>query len=171
MEVSAKRLRHAFALYQVPYSMIQHTPTYSSQKTAAAMHVPGKEMAKAVLLEGDGNTYLAVLPASYHVDLERFGKVAGEPVRLAGEEKIRELFPDCELGAIPPFGRLYGVPVYVDVWLALDREIVFPAGSHSNAVRMSYEDFESLARPEVCSFATKDGSRPTAPGRQERRRA
>ncbi len=171
MEVSATRLRHALALYRVPFAMIQHAPTYSSQKTAAAMHVPGKEMAKAVLLEGNGNTYLAVLPASHHVDLDRFALVAGEPVRLASEDKIRELFPDCDLGAIPPFGRLYGVPVYVDVWLALDREIVFPAGSHSNAVRMTYQDFENLARPEICSFAAKDGSRSAAERKQGRKRA
>lgn len=171
MQIPATRLRHALALYRLPYSMIQHRPTYSSQKTAAAMHVPGKELAKAVLLEGNGNTYLAVLPASHHVDLDRFSAMAGEPVHLASEEKIRELFPDCELGAIPPFGRLYGVPVYVDVWLALDREIVFPAGSHSNAVRMAYQDFESLARPEVCSFAAKEGSHRTAAVRQGRKHA
>lgn len=159
MQVSATRLRHVLALYRVPYAMISHEPAFSSQMTAATMHVPGKEMAKAVVLEGKGQCYLAVLPASHHVDLNRFSEVVCEPVRLANEDKIRELFPDCEPGAIPPFGRLYGVPVYVDVSLALDQEIVFPAGTRDAAVRMTYEDFEGLARPEICSFASKETAR------------
>jgi Ala-tRNA(Pro) deacylase len=169
MQVCPNRLRRVFALYRVPYSVIQHAPAYSSQVAAATMHVPGKEMAKAVVLQGNGQSYLAVLPASHHVDLNRFSEIAGEPVTLASEEKIRELFPDCELGAIPPFGRLYGVPVYVDVSLALDREIIFPAGTHREAVRMSYQDFESLTRPEVCSFANKDGGRHRAAVRKRGR--
>jgi len=158
MQVCSTRLQHFLKLYRVPYTLIQHAPTFSSQMTAAAMHIPGKEMAKAVVLEGRAQKYLAVLPASYHVDLGRFAEIVGEPVHLASETTIRELFPDCELGAIPPFGRLYGVPVFLDVALAVGREVVFPAGSHSDAVRMSYQDFEELARPEVCSFAVKDTS-------------
>lgn len=169
MQVCSTRLQHFLRLYRVPYSIIQHAPAYSSQMAAAAMHIPGKEMAKAVVLEGRDQSYLAVLPASYHVDLARMAEVVGESVHLASEDKIRELFPDCELGAIPPFGRLYGVPVYVDVSLALDREIVFPAGTHREAVRMSYQDFESLARPEVCSFANKDGGRRRAAVRKRGR--
>lgn len=161
MQVCSTRLQHFLKLYRVPYSLIQHAPVFSSQMAAAAMHIPGKEMAKTVILEGRAQSYLAVLPASYRVDLDRMAEVVGEPVRLASEDKIRELFPDCELGAIPPFGRLYGVPVYLDVTLAVGQEIVFPAGSHSDALRMSYQDFEDLARPEICSFAVKDtGLRP-----------
>jgi Ala-tRNA(Pro) deacylase len=162
MQVSSTRLQHFLKLYRVSYSLIQHAPAFSSQVAAAAMHIPGREMAKTVVLQGRAQPYLAVLPASYHVDLERMAEVVGETVRLASEDKIRELFPDCELGAIPPFGRLYGVPVYMDVTLAVGREIVFPAGSHSDALRMNYQDFEDLARPEVCSFAVKDAG--TGPG-------
>jgi Ala-tRNA(Pro) deacylase len=163
MQVSSTRLQHFLRLYRVSYSLIQHAPVFSSQMAAAAMHIPGKEMAKTVVLEGRAQSYLVVLPASYHVDLYRMGEIVGEAVHLAPEDKIRELFPDCELGAIPPFGRLYGVPVYMDVALAIGREIVFPAGSHSDALRMNYQDFEDLARPEICSFAVKDtGLHPVA---------
>lgn len=114
-------------------------------------------MAKTVVLEGASETYLAVLPAPYQVDLKRFAEIVGEPVQLATEERIRDLFPDCELGAIPPFGRLYGVNTYIDRTLTGDREFVFPAGGHSDALRMNYKDFEGLAQPEVCSFAVKSG--------------
>lgn len=172
MQACSDRLRHAFALYRIPYATIHHTPTFSSQMTAAAVHVPGQEMAKTVVLEGKGQSYLAVLPASYRVDLDRFSQVVGEPVHLATEEKIRDLFPDCELGAIPPFGPLYGVPVFVDVSLALDREIVFAAGTHCDAVRMNYQDFESLSRPEVCSFGVRqEGRRRGAVPKQGRKHA
>lgn len=153
MQVALNRLQHFLKLYRVPYSMIPHTPTFSSQKTAAAMHIPGRSVAKAVVLQGQSKIYLAVLPACFRVDLERFAKIVGEPVRLASEAKIRDLFPDCELGAIPPLGRLYGLQTYVDITLAGDREIVFPAGDHSDALRMSYPDFRDLAQPELCSFA------------------
>jgi Ala-tRNA(Pro) deacylase len=153
MPISSTRLKHFLGLYQVPYTFIKHPPAYSSQVAAATMHVPGKELAKTVILVGKTQAYVAVLPASSHVDLDKFAEIVGEPVSLAKEAKITDLFPDCELGAIPPFGRLYGLPVYVDVELAADEEIVFPAGTLSDAIRMRYEDFAGLARPEVASFA------------------
>lgn len=169
MQSGSTRLEHFLKLYRVPYSLIPHAPTFRSQMAAAALHVPGRMVAKAVVLSGAAQSYLAVLPASYHVDLDRMSDLVGEPVRLAPEARIRELFPDCELGAIPPFGRLYGVPVYVDVTLAVVREIVFPAGSHRDALRMSFQDFEALARPEVCSFAIKDAGLRSVPAREKGR--
>lgn len=166
MSISSTRLGNALAEHHIAYSTIHHAPTFSSQAAAAAMHVPGKELAKSVVLEGAGRTYLAVLPASYQVDLERFSAIVSRSVHLASEERIRELFPDCDLGAIPPLGELYGLPVYVDVSLALDSEIVFPAGTHCDSVRMSYRDFEALARPEVCAFGTRaEGRHPKAGGK------
>lgn len=153
MPVSSTRLNHFLNLYQVPFSLIKHAPAYSSQVAAATMQIPGKEVAKTVVLVGKSQSYLAVLPASSRVDLRKFSEVVGEPVSLASEDKIADLFPDCELGAIPPFGRLYGVPVYVDTSLAEEGEIIFPAGSPSDAVRMKYADFAGLARPEQASFA------------------
>jgi Ala-tRNA(Pro) deacylase len=155
MPVTSTRLKHFLSLYQVPYSLIKHAPAYSSQVAAATMHVPGKDLAKTVVLVGKSQSYLAVLPASHYVDLDRFADTVGEPVSLAAETKIADLFPDCELGAIPPFGRLYGLPVYVDVALAGEEEIIFPAGTLSDAIRMRYEDFAGLARPEVASFAKR----------------
>ncbi len=164
MSFSSNRLENALALHRMAYSIIHHVPTFSSQTAAAAMHVPGKELAKSVVLEGKGRTYLAVLPASHQVDFVLFNAIVGERVRLASEAKIRELFPDCDLGAIPPLGELYGLPVYVDVSLALDREIVFPAGTRCDSVRMTYHDFETLARPEVCAFGLKPEGRHSKPG-------
>jgi Ala-tRNA(Pro) deacylase len=98
---------------------------------------------------------LAVLPASYHVNLKKLGEILGKPVRLATEDEFAGLFPDCELGAMPPFGVLYGLPVVADKVLAEDEEIVFNAGTHRDAIRMRFEDFEKLAKPQLASFAEK----------------
>jgi Ala-tRNA(Pro) deacylase len=150
--VCSPRLKHFLGLYQVPYELVEHEPAYNSQRGAEATHVPGKTWAKSVVLRGMEKTYLAVLPADHQVDLYRFSRLVGEPVRLATEREIADMFPDCELGAVPPFGRLYGLPVYVDVSLASSEQIAFPAGTHRDSVLMRFEDFEGLALPEVCSF-------------------
>jgi len=112
-------------------------------------------MAKTVVLragERGRETILAVLPGPKHVNLEKLTAALGKPVRLATELEFSELFPDCELGAMPPFGLLYDLPVYVDESLARDREIFFNAGTHRDAVRMNYEDFARLAKPTMCKF-------------------
>jgi Ala-tRNA(Pro) deacylase len=166
MQVRSNRLQDFLKQHPAPYTLVPHAPTFSSQATAAKIHISGADMAKTVVLQGQSQTYLAVLPASRYVDLSRFGKIVGEAVRLATEEHIRGLFPDCELGAIPPFGKLYGVRTYVDESLTGDREIVFTAGGHSDAMRMNYRDFQGLSQPEICSFATAGGRQPpktTAP--------
>lgn len=160
MHVSSSRLQHFLNMNRVPHSVIEHAPAFRSQLAAAAMHVPGRRMAKTVILQGQSQSYLAVLPACYQVDMERFAKAVGEPVKLASEQRIRELFPDCELGAIPPFGRLYGVDTYVDESLTGEEEIVFPSGSQSDAMRISYRDFQDLAEAEVHSFAAMPRTRP-----------
>jgi Ala-tRNA(Pro) deacylase len=108
-----------------------------------------------VVVQAGKDYYLIVLPASYHVNPGRLAQVIGRPVRLATEPEFASLFPDCELGAMPPLGELYDLPVYVDESLAADKEIVFNAGTHRDAIRMNYEDFVSLARPTVCSIAAK----------------
>jgi Ala-tRNA(Pro) deacylase len=96
-----------------------------------------------------------VLPATYRISLKKLGAVVGKTLRLATEHEFGSLFPDCELGAMPPFGQLYGLPVYVDEALAADEEIVFNAGTHREAIRMRYADYCGLAKPSVCSFAEK----------------
>lgn len=117
------------------------------------MHVPGKDVAKPVVLRAGEKTLLAVLPASHHVNLNKLASIVGSDVRLATKSECYGLFPDCEPGAVPPFGQLYGLPVYLDEVLADDPEISFNVGTHSDAVRMSNTDCVHLAKPQICSFA------------------
>jgi Ala-tRNA(Pro) deacylase len=119
------------------------------------MHIPGKEMAKVVVVYAGEQPVLAVLPSSYHVSLKKLAAAAGTPVRLAEKQECTALFPDCEPGAVPPFGELYGLPVYLDEALAEDPEIVFNAGTLCNAIRMGNLDFVRIAKPRICSFAEK----------------
>ncbi|MCL6481021.1 MAG: YbaK/EbsC family protein [Firmicutes bacterium] len=154
MTVSA-RLKELLDKNKVRYTTMTHSPAYTAQAAAATLHVPGKELAKTVVVKAGEEMVLAVLPASYHVNLKKLGEVLGRPVRLAAEDEFASLFPDCELGAMPPFGVLYGLTVVVDRVLAEDEEIVFNAGSHRDAIRMRFEDFERLAQPKLASFAEK----------------
>ena len=139
----------------VKFSMIFHAPTESAQMSAYTMHVPGKEVAKAVALQAGNREILAVLPASYRINFEKLSTIVGANVRLMDEEAYSELFPDCERGVIPAFGELYGVPVYLDEALAEDPEIILSAGTHHDSVRLGNVDFMHLAEPQVCSFAEK----------------
>jgi Ala-tRNA(Pro) deacylase len=152
MTVSA-RLKHLLDENHVNYSLMPHMKAYTAQAAAAVMHVPGSEIAKTVVLHAGHDLVLAVLPATHHVNLKRMGDILGTPVSLASEADFVSHFPDCEPGAMPPFGRLYGMRVYVDVTLAEDDEIVFEAGSHREAMRLHYADFERLAEPVTIDFA------------------
>lgn len=154
MTVSA-RLKTYLDENNVKYTLMSHSPAYTAQAAAATMHVPGKELAKTVVLAAGEERMLAVLPASYHVDLKKMSALVGKPVRLATEQEFIGLFPDCELGAMPPFGNMYHLPVYVDVSLEADEEIVFNAGTHRDAIRMKYADFARLVKPTVAQFAIK----------------
>src|SRR6266849_607962 len=140
---------------QIPYSVMTHTTTYTAQGAAATMRISGKELAKTVVLWTGEEMILAVRPAPKHV---RHYKLAAEvemSLRLATAQEFSSLFPDCELGAMPPFGSLYNLPVYVDESLAADEAIVFNAGTHRDAIRMRYDDFVRVAKPRVCSFVQK----------------
>src|SRR5262249_27109288 len=118
------------------------------------LHVPGKEMAKTVLLRSDRGYVLAVLPATHRVNLDEIrAKLELTDVELAGEGEMGRIFPDCELGAIPPFGSFYHLPTLVDESLAEDDEIVFEAGTHEEAIRMSYKDYEEIEHPVKGRFA------------------
>lgn len=154
MPISA-RIKNHLEENKIPYSPLTHPSAYTSQGAAAVMHVPGGEVAKTVVVEAGKDYYLAVLPASYHVIPGKLAHMIGRPVRLAAESEFSNLFPDCELGAMPPLGELYSLPVYVDESLAADKEIIFNAGTHRDAIRMNFDDFVRLSRPTVCSFAAK----------------
>jgi len=150
-----QRLESHLNAKHVRFSMIFHPPTDSAQMSAAAMHLPGKEVAKAVALQAGNREILAVLPASYRINFEKLSAITGADVRLMDEERYSELFPDCERGVIPAFGELYGVPVYLDEALAEDPEIILSAGTYHDSVLMGNVDFVHLAEPQVCSFAEK----------------
>ena len=155
MSVSAK-LRDYLDQNNIKYTLITHSKGYTAQELAAIMHVPGKEMAKIVILKIDGRFAMAVIPAPHKIDFERFKVATGiKEVALASEKEFQNLFPDCEVGAMPPFGNLYGLPVYVAQPLKEDKEIVFNAGSHTEAIRMQYGDFERLVNPTVIDYTSE----------------
>jgi Ala-tRNA(Pro) deacylase len=142
--------------HHIRYVVISHSKAYTAQGIAAIAHIRGQELAKTVIVKLDGALAMAVLPASYQVDLLALKKVAGvRDAALASEREFKQHFPDCETGAMPPFGNLYGIPVYVDKTLARDKEIAFNAGTHLELIRMEYEDFARLAEPEVLEFSTR----------------
>jgi Ala-tRNA(Pro) deacylase len=137
----------------VNFSVVEHSTAYTAQEEAAATHVPAREWAKAVVCLVDDQPTLAVLPADHLVDLDRFREACGaRSVRLASEAELRPFYPDCEVGAMPPLGPLYKQPVVVDRSLTSDPEILFNAGSHREAIRMRYLDFEKLVKPTVADF-------------------
>lgn len=140
----------------VAYTVFQHAPAFTAQEEAAVTHVPGRNWAKAVVCFADGEPVQAVVAADREVDLDRLADVArAHEMRLADESELRWLYPDCELGAMPPFGPLYKQPVFVDEALTHDEEIVFNAGTHSDAVCMRYADFAAITRPTVGRFAER----------------
>jgi len=137
----------------VPYEVLTHREAYRASELAQVLHVPGKELAKVVILKVGERFVMTVLPANWKVDCRRIGEIIHVyPVRLATEEECQRLFPDCELGAIPPFGNLYGLEVYVDRAFTADEEIVFPAGTRYQAVKLRYQDFARLVGPSVAEF-------------------
>ncbi|RMF61567.1 MAG: deacylase [Calditrichaeota bacterium] len=153
----ARKLKEFLDNEKVRYISIIHSPAYTAQEIAAIAHIPGKELAKTVIIKMDGRLTMAVLPASYHVDLEKLKAISGaNTVELATEEEFQEYFPDCEVGAMPPFGNLYDLPVFVADVLREDEEIVFNAGTHSELMRLAYNDFEQLVKPIVGGFAVRN---------------
>ena len=144
---------------KVRYTTMQHSVAYTAQEIAALAHIPGKELAKTVIVRVDGELAMAVVPASLQVDVERLKEAfAAKDVRLAEESDFSANFPDCERGAMPPFGNLYGMPVYVAEALAEDEEIAFNAGTHRDLIRMRYADFERLVQPKKAKFGARAGA-------------
>jgi Ala-tRNA(Pro) deacylase len=138
----------------VSFEVLTHSVAYTAQEVAAIQHTPGRQLAKVVLVDADGGLVMLVLPADCRVHFPKAKAVLGaSKVRLAREEEFGGTFTDCEVGAMPPFGNLYGVPVYVESSLSEAREIVFKVGSHSTSMKMKFSDYERLAHPEIAEFA------------------
>lgn len=139
----------------IKYVRIEHSPAFTMQEVAASVHYPGNQMAKTVVVDLDGQMAMAVLPANQRIIGEDLREVTGsERVKFASELEFKGRFPDCEIGAIPPFGNLYNMDVYIVDALTRNEEIAFNAGSHTEIIKMSYADFARLVRPKVTVFTT-----------------
>ncbi len=148
-----QRLKRFLDQHRVKYVTVSHSTAYTAQEIAASAHVKGKELAKTVMIKIDGEMVMTVLPASFQVDLYMLMDVfEAENVELATEDEFKGLFGECELGAMPPFGNLYGLDVYVARELVEDDEIAFNAGSHTELVKLAYEDYARLVQPRVLDF-------------------
>jgi Ala-tRNA(Pro) deacylase len=151
----AKKLKSFLDERKVKYYTIAHSPAYTAAEVAASAHISGRVLAKTVMIVVDGAMAMAVLPANHRVLLDDLCELTGtDDVRLAREEEFKDLFPDCELGAMPPFGNLYDMSVYVSADLADEAEIAFNAGTHTDIISMGYHDFDRLVRPKVANFTT-----------------
>jgi len=152
--MSITKVRAFLDSHHVKYVVVGHSPAYTAQEIASLAHITGKEMAKTVMVKIDGKMAMAVLPASYKVDFESLRQSLGAAkVELAHETEFKHLFPDCEVGAMPPFGNLYDLPVYVADRLTEDEEIAFNSGSLTELFSMKYTDFQYLVQPTVIKFA------------------
>lgn len=152
--MTAQRLKDFLDRNGVKYVSIAHSPAYTAREIAQAAHIPGKDLAKTVMVKIDGRMAMAVMPSSQKLDPALLKQAGGaKRVVLAHEPEFEERFPGCEVGAMPPFGNLYGMEVFVAETLAADEEIAFNAGSHTELVRMAYKDFERLVQPKVARIS------------------
>ena len=148
-----QKLKQFLDAQRVKYACISHSPAYTASEIAQSAHIPGRELAKVVMVTLDGRMAMSVLPANRKVDLNLLREAAGaDEAKLATEEEFRLRFPDCETGAMPPFGNLYGMEVFVSEQLAKDDHIAFNAGTHTEVMRLAYADFARLVRPKVARF-------------------
>jgi Ala-tRNA(Pro) deacylase len=139
----------------ISYEILKHPQAFTAQEVAATVHVTGKEIAKTVVVNADGKYVMAVIPAPHKVSLRLLKELLGtKEVRLASEEELAQLFPDCEIGAMPPFGNLYNMPVYISTALKDRKEVIFNACTHTEVMRISYADFERLVQPRVGEIST-----------------
>jgi Ala-tRNA(Pro) deacylase len=149
-----RRLKDYLDENKIKYVKITHSSAYTAQEIAASVHIPGKELAKTVIVRVNDGFAIVVLPASRKINFDRLKSVIGNnEIRLAQEDEFKGLFPDCEVGAMPPFGNLYDLPVYVASALTDDKEIAFNAGTHTDVIKVSYSDFEKLVKPTIGTFS------------------
>ena len=155
----AQKLKQFLDSHDVRYVSIKHSEAYTAQEIAAKAHVPGKQLAKTVMIKIDKQIAMAVLPAPERVNFERLKEYTGaKQVELATEREFEELFPDCKPGSMPPFGNLYDMDVYAAKSLAEEMEIAFCAGSHTELIRLPFKDFERLVGPKVLDISWKPHS-------------
>jgi Ala-tRNA(Pro) deacylase len=153
----AQKLKRMLDQRSIKYLSINHSPAYTARETAASTFVPRREFAKTIIVDVDGEKVMAVLTASRHVDLEALRKLAGgKEARLASEDEFEELFPDCEIGAMPPFGSLYATRIFVDEMVTEVDDLCFNAGSHEQILRMDCSDYLNLEQPVVGPFAIEE---------------
>ena len=151
----SKKLKDFLDSKNIKYVTIEHSRAYTANEIAATAHIPGKELAKTVMVKIDGKMTMTVLPAYCKINFELLQEAAGASnVELSSEQEFKDMFPGCEIGAMPPFGNLYGMEVLVDKSLCEDEEIAFNAGSHTELIRLSYKDFEGLVKPKVVKFSS-----------------
>ena len=150
----AQKLRKFLDENRIRYATIAHSPAYTAQEIAQTAHISGREVAKTVIAEADGRLVMAVVPATHKVDTALLQKAIGaDTLKVVHEKDFRDAFPGCELGAMPPFGNLWDMPVYVDEMLAEDEAIAFNAGSHTELMQMRFDDFERLVKPKIVAMA------------------
>ncbi|MCP4639318.1 MAG: YbaK/EbsC family protein [bacterium] len=148
-----RKLKEFLDGQQIHYTSIMHAESYTAQRTAQCAHVPGRDMAKTVIVRIDGQVCMVVVPAPCHVNLDKLRELtSAESVALATENEFHIMFPDCETGAMPPFGNLYGMDVYVQRDLADEEEIAFNAGTHTEVIQVGYDDFERMTHPHMGDF-------------------
>jgi Ala-tRNA(Pro) deacylase len=151
-----RKLKEFLQGRNIKYVTISHSQAFTAQEIAATAHIPGKQLAKTVMVKIDGTMATAVLPASHRVDFDQLKKATGaKRVELATEQEFKDLFPECEIGAMPPFGNLYGMQVFVAESLTEAEDIAFNEGSHTELIKMSYKDFETHVKPKVMKFSSK----------------
>jgi Ala-tRNA(Pro) deacylase len=156
-------LREFLDSHHVKYLVISHSVAYTAQGIAALVHLSGKRLAKTVIVKIDGTLAMAVVPASHHVDLGLLKTSTGaNKVELATEQEFKDKFPDCETGAMPPFGNLYGMTVFADESLAHNEEITFNAGTHRELVRMDWQDLVRLVKPSIIGLTSTNVMKPAA---------
>ena len=152
--MTLSKLRDFLDSHNIKYMVISHSLAYTAQGVASLAHVSGKKLAKTVIVKIDGVLAMVVVPASFHVDLQRLRKLTGaQAAEIATENEFQDAFPDCEIGAMPPFGNLYDMSVYADVALTDQEEITFTAGTHRELVRLSWNDMFRLVNPTVHELA------------------
>ena len=150
----SKKLKTYLDENKIKYITIKHSSAYTAQEIAAIAHIPGKDLAKTVIIKIDGKMAMAVLPASYKVSFDDLKDTLGvKEVRLAYEQEFIDKFPDCEVGAMPPFGNIYGLDVFVADSLVDDEEIAFNACNHTELIKMNFSDFERLVKPKRIKFS------------------